>query len=595
MNKMLGKISFRNKITSILLFITLLLSGYSLVLVESIDQVNEIGTAIRSESLPEVLWLTHWEKELAVKEHLAEGYLLDSLCCGFLESYDQVQEKSDQELISQYGDIPEELTELRNEISLLDFNVENKFKGLILYNNERGAEDFIRHEHLPLIRGLRAEISNEQTIILASLNEQSEKIPDIIKKSLWLLIILTSAAVTISFMASYRISASLTNPLEKLTDGVRQIKQGKYGLLLKDNSQLELEDLTSSINEMSVQLKSSFQKIIKDKSYREQIMNTLPVGIITVDERKNSTLNDWARKLLLIDEDELSSQSRGIENRAFWSIFLSEQECRNKKVIYTKNNADYTLLVSQTAFLNKEEIEAGRIFYFVDITDTEKLEKRIHQSEKLAAIGEIAAGAAHEIRNPLTVIHGFISLMGSSISSDKREQFRIPLLMKEIERINFIIEEMLMLSKPGAPIRQKVFLEDILGEILPLIRKQTEARVSYDIHMEKVSIAADVHQVKQVFHNLIRNSVEAMEGEGTISITSQVKDNHYVIYFKDDGPGIPKQDYNSLFQPFYSTKVNGTGLGLTIVQRIIENHGGTIEADPRVEKGTLFIITLPVL
>jgi two-component system sensor histidine kinase AtoS len=407
----------------------------------------------------------------------------------------------------------------------------------------------------------------------------------------------TTVAIGLSILVSYRISASLTNPIETMIGKVDRIANGQYGLTLHSTNQLELQHLTHSINQMSSRLKESFNTIMNDKIYREQILNSLPVGIITINDKTSEiTLNTSAIKLLNKNEEqvkELASIQGDEVNEEFWRILSSKKACNHTKVPFITSEGQRFLLVSQTELLNQNHSVIGRIMNFIDITETEELEKRMHQSEKLAVVGEMAAGAAHEIRNPLAVVHGFLSLMNQSFSEQHRNQYHLPLIMKEIERINVIIEEMLLLSKPGAPIKKETYLEDILAEFLPLIIQSSE-EVEFNIKLERTPLSVDAKQIKQVFHNLIRNSIEAMGGKGVISIYSQVNGKDYQIFIKDCGPGIPFSMLKTIYDPFSSSKESGTGLGLMIVKRIIENHQGSIDLHETSEAGTTFLIHLPL-
>lgn len=340
-----------------------------------------------------------------------------------------------------------------------------------------------------------------------------------------------------------------------------------------------------------------YQEMTKDKIYREQILNSLPVGIITVDnDSTNFSLNTAASSILEMDgEDvkEMVSVKEGDSiNASFWSILASQKICQNIKVPYVKEGRDHYLLVSQSELLDQERALIGRIFHFIDITATAELEKRIHQSEKLAVLGELAAGAAHEIRNPLTVIHGFVSLMKQSFTEKDKNKYQIPLLLKEFDRINTIVEEMLLIAKPGAPVLKFVFLEDIVKEIpyTPVVQEG----ISLHVELERVPLMVDAKQMKQVFYNLIRNGREAMEDEGPICIYSKKLENVYQIFVKDTGSGISEKMKQTIFDPFVTSKDSGTGLGLTIVQRIIENHHGKIEVEESSPAGTTFLITLPL-
>jgi signal transduction histidine kinase len=343
-----------------------------------------------------------------------------------------------------------------------------------------------------------------------------------------------------------------------------------------------------------------YEEVLKDKTFREQILNSLPVGIMTVDNKSSDfSLNTSASNLLNMDSGEVKEMARnsgeGHPNKLFWDILSSKETSHNVKVPYLTEDHSHQLLISQSELIDHYNELIGRIYYFIDITDRDRLEKRIHQSEKLALLGELSARAAHEIRNPLTVISGFLTLMKKNLPEDDIKKYRIPLLLKEFDRINSIIEEMLLIAKPGAPILKEAYIEDIIEEILPLFNQFSEKKTTdFIINVDRTPLLLDTKQMTQVLYNLIRNSSEAIEQTGTISIYSKIQRESYQLIIQDNGSGIPAEKQETVFEPFSTSKESGTGLGLTIVQTIIENHQGEIELFQSNENGTTFIITLPI-
>ncbi|MED4015955.1 two-component system sensor histidine kinase NtrB [Sutcliffiella cohnii] len=330
-----------------------------------------------------------------------------------------------------------------------------------------------------------------------------------------------------------------------------------------------------------------YEQVKKDKTYREQILNSLPVGVITSDDTLNEFfLNFTAKEVLKINEKEVIGQLG--TNEPFWKIIHSREFCKNEKVLY-KNRA---LLVSQSELKNKSEQLIGRIIHFIDITEIEEMQRKIQQTEKLALLGEMSAGAAHEIRNPLTVISGFITLMKQSFSKEENEKYQLALLLKELERINSIVDDMLLIARPSTQHLIKMSILDIINEIPQLYIKNSRLKIT--INLDDTQLFLDPKQMKQVLYNLARNSIEAMGGSGELSVYSVKKEKEYQLFIKDSGTGMDEETKKLIFNPFFTSKETGTGLGLTIVQRIIDNHGGTIEVYDTSEKGTTILITLPL-
>ncbi|AST93720.1 hypothetical protein BC6307_21840 [Sutcliffiella cohnii] len=330
-----------------------------------------------------------------------------------------------------------------------------------------------------------------------------------------------------------------------------------------------------------------YEQAKKDKTYREQILDSLPVGIITSDDTLNEFfLNSTAKELLQIEEKDVKPHL--YKDQEFWKVIYSRDLCHNKNV---KHN-DRLFLLSQSELKNKKEQLIGRIIHFIDMTEIEEMQRKINQTEKLALLGEMSAGAAHEIRNPLTVISGFLTLMKQSFTKENNERYQLPLLLKELERINTIVEDMLTVARPASPQLMRMSIKEILNELPKNLLLNDSMHVA--IQLDDTKLLVDPKQMKQVLYNLIRNSVEAMDGLGRLSIYSVKKEQTYEIYIKDSGTGMDEATVKTVFNPFFTSKETGTGLGLTIVQRIIDDHHGKIEVFETSENGTTFLITLPL-
>lgn len=230
-----------------------------------------------------------------------------------------------------------------------------------------------------------------------------------------------------------------------------------------------------------------------------------------------------------------------------------------------------------------------------DMSYQKESEKMMLQSEKLKLAGEIAAGVAHEIRNPMTVISGFVQIM----HNDPKHQFPeyTALIQSEMERINLIISEFLVLAKPQASALKKFSIQSALDDILLLFGPELNLHgimVKKDWR-EDFQVNGEEHHVKQVFINLLKNAIESMEDPGEIWILLKAEnDSMLSISFNDSGKGISEKDLGEIFQPFYTTKATGTGLGLLISQKIIQEHQGDLVISSTLGVGTAATILLPV-
>lgn len=217
------------------------------------------------------------------------------------------------------------------------------------------------------------------------------------------------------------------------------------------------------------------------------------------------------------------------------------------------------------------------------------------QAQKLAVAGQIAAGIAHEVRNPLTSVNGFLQLMKTQYP-ERTDYFDI--IFSEIKRIDFVLSELLVLAKPQSVHFQEVQLHELLEQVITLLK--TNAVLSnIDLkqpfkRQDAGAILADANQMKQLFINLIKNAIEAMPEGGSIYISTEKVLNEWKITIQDEGKGMSEKDIQKIYDPFFSTKKEGTGLGLTICATILKDHHGTMDVSSELGKGTAFHIYLPV-
>ena len=230
--------------------------------------------------------------------------------------------------------------------------------------------------------------------------------------------------------------------------------------------------------------------------------------------------------------------------------------------------------------------------------DLKKTEAQLIRSEKLAALGQLAAGIAHEIRNPLTSINILIHSLTENFPTKDSRWEDLKVIEEEILRINEIVDQFLRFAKPAPPLLDKTDLIPIFEETLQLLRPQIEkGKIAVQKEFEPLPlITVDREQIKQVILNLLMNAIQAMPGGGQLSMSGRFsRDGYWVeLTVQDSGVGIPPEDLDKLFDPFFSTKEGGIGLGLSIAHRIIDQHHGKIEVESNPGKGTLFTISLPV-
>ncbi|KLU66607.1 sensor protein ZraS [Desulfosporosinus acididurans] len=234
----------------------------------------------------------------------------------------------------------------------------------------------------------------------------------------------------------------------------------------------------------------------------------------------------------------------------------------------------------------------------VGLSEKERLEDQLRQSEHLIALGRLATGVAHELRNPIAIIKTLVELMKEEYSQVTGIEEFTRAIEEQIDRQDFEIQELLDFGRPTKVASKECSINDLIKGVLSfsaaMLRKQ-KVHVKLDLANNLSQILADTEKLKQVFVNIIVNASEAMPEGGELAITTEEKENIIAISFADTGEGIPLNDKSRIFDPFYTTKKAGTGLGLSISYQSIKLHGGTIDVDSKMGKGTTFRINLPVL
>ncbi|MFF5996942.1 ATP-binding protein [Lysinibacillus sp. KU-BSD001] len=259
-----------------------------------------------------------------------------------------------------------------------------------------------------------------------------------------------------------------------------------------------------------------------------------------------------------------------------------------------KDGTVFDAQISLSPIYDKHGEMIGTSVISRDISMIKENERLIIQSEKLKLAGELAAEVAHEIRNPMTVISGFVQMMNDDEGSPYK--MYTELIQSEIERINVIVSEFLVLSRPQVETFHTIQIDEILQDILQLFSIEMQNRhIQYDLRLNHchTTIHGNANQIKQVFINLIKNAMEAIDENGQLTIEMCNDEGKLYIYMKDTGSGIPPHLLERIFEPFYTTKSKGTGLGMMIINKIIQDHQGTITIQSEENIGTSILISFP--
>ncbi|NQX69200.1 PAS domain-containing protein [Paenibacillus alba] len=341
--------------------------------------------------------------------------------------------------------------------------------------------------------------------------------------------------------------------------------------------------------------------------FSDAFLKDINLGVLLISmDFTLADVSDRATQILGMDREHILNKSLDeifatvpSQHKLVQRTVLHGAVVRNHAVSWTNNMERFELLLDSNVLKDSQGNIVGAYVIFKDVTNMRSLEEMVQRSDRLAMIGQIAAGTAHEIRNPLTSIKGFLQVLRRTfeVQGMNKEQSYTEVMLEEINRINELVNEFLLLSKPKHVSYERIDVTEVLRGILPIINNEA---ILYNVHLQYEAsyhlpeVIADRELLKQVFLNICKNGIEAMSDGGMLTITEKVEtvDRNVCIDIHDTGSGIPMFVIDKIFDPFFTTKDTGTGLGLSVCQRIIHDMGGTIRVSSK-GFGTTFTISIP--
>lgn len=344
--------------------------------------------------------------------------------------------------------------------------------------------------------------------------------------------------------------------------------------------------------EETVNLKTA--ALIREREKLTTILNAIGGGILLINKQGKIL---WANDKI---KEMFNMEVAGRYCEELW------RDC-DISSSYAKDNIETTIMSvdNEKRFLQMITApvrdESGQIYRYIrliqDVTELKKLEEQIVNSEKLASIGRLAAGIAHEIGNPLTSVFSFVQIL-REMEDDKFKQESLETIHFHIQRISEILKQLSGFSKMPSVESRKCQVNEIIEYSAKLIQYDKQARnvsIRKELSPSLPETEADYNQLSQVFVNLILNAIDAMPNGGILTIRSYVEADNIIVEFEDTGTGIPKESLNKIFDPFFTTKEKGTGLGLAVSYNIIKKMKGTLTVDSELGRGSLFRIVLPLI
>ncbi len=335
------------------------------------------------------------------------------------------------------------------------------------------------------------------------------------------------------------------------------------------------------------------------------IISRIDIGLLTTNRQGLiHVFNPHAEHVCGISRDEVLGMR---VEELFPELQLQEQDLSGPvsgEMIYGRNGPSMVLGYTAAPFFDASGEHSGMLFSFKDLTGLRQMESALKRIDRLAALGELSARMAHEIRNPLAAMSGSVQLLKDHAEISDNDRRLLEIVVRETDRLNGLITDFLAYARPADPNRERFELRPLVEELRLLLASDvrfTQVTITSVIpaHM---TIQADPFQLRQVLINLLNNAAEALKGSGSIEIESRFllsgadgfgKAPVAVITVSDNGPGIDPESALHLFEPFWTSKPTGSGLGLAISYRIIEAHGGTLQVETPAEGGSRFVIMLP--
>lgn len=398
-----------------------------------------------------------------------------------------------------------------------------------------------------------------------------------------------------SIIAAILLSRSLGRDVDKVVSGLRRLR---YDLTA------QLPPLKGEIGEIAKSANAMANAVREARGLTDNILVSISDGVITVDNDGIVTmLNPAAQRICeLIPENVLNRPYReAIAGIPFDSSLLYTLETGNHRagfeLEYPVRGGVRYLSTSSSVIRNANGDSLGAVAFIRDMTERKQMQHHMERAEQLAALGELIAGVAHEIRNPLTAIRGFVQYLQEGATPEERNEYT-GIILKEVDSINRVIHQLLSFAKPAPQHYQMVAVSSMVQDALILVRtKGTAGRIDFLLHIPASlpDIEVDGELVKQALVNLMLNAVQAIPAKGTIEITARhLISGEVEIKIADSGVGIDEEDQERIFTPFFTTKPSGTGLGLSIVQRIVNAHHGDITIRSAKGRGTAITLTFPI-
>lgn len=409
------------------------------------------------------------------------------------------------------------------------------------------------------------------------------------------IIAVLAAGLLCSLLLIVLFSRRLGANIDIITDGLSTLAQ---------KTPAQLPNLPGELGQISRSVNALAQTLRETKTLNDLIIENAADGVIAIDRQGDvTTMNPAAEMITGYTLNELVGQPYAtlFSDPHFASPVLDTlahgTEHLAQEVSFPARDRTIELSVTTSRIHNPNGELIGALVIFSDLTARKETQRRLAQTERLATLGELMAGVAHEVRNPLTAIRGYVQIIRQQTSLPVHQEY-LSVVLKEIDSINRVIQQLLDFSRPRQSQWQQVLLNSLIEETLILVQTSgVQARIAFNVEQDKElpAIVADRELLKQVILNILINAVQAISTCGEIRIrTLSYSATQQAVIIEDNGCGIDIALQKKIFDPFFTTKASGTGLGLALSQRIINAHQGDIHVASMPGCGATFTLILPI-
>jgi len=348
------------------------------------------------------------------------------------------------------------------------------------------------------------------------------------------------------------------------------------------------------------------------RSYTSNIIESMTSGLVSLDaDGRAVTVNAGARAILGLGDgvvegasaDEVLRVETAADRSELLRVFAGERDVFETETRVTGKAGSVPVALSASSLRDEDGARAGTVLLFQDLREIEELKEAVERERHLASLGRLAAGVAHEVRNPLSSLKGFAQFFRTKFKPGSEEERYSDIMIEEVERLDRVVQELLDFARPAAPDRKPTAPNSIIEEALALVSEDAQFRrveIRSALGAELPDVLVDPMQMRQALLNVLLNAIEAMGGGGTLTIETVATGSAdgpptVTINVTDTGEGLSEDEVEKLFEPFYTTKPRGTGLGLTVVSRVLEQNGGRVGVRSSRGEGTMFSLVLPVV